>query len=177
MEIVVPEEFQHLYQVNRDRPVLKIPDDRLRAKTVEIERINKKVDLLVNDMMRILRRANGVGLAAPQLGIAQQVIVIAPDEMKPTAMINPILIKSEGEQTGVEGCLSIPALYGDVTRAEYVEVEAFDRKGRRMVWELEGLPARVVQHEIDHLHGILFIDKVIKETLHWQDPDTAAAAE
>ncbi|RYG36099.1 peptide deformylase [bacterium] len=166
-----------LYQVTRDRPVLKIPDPKLRLKAEEIDRINKKTELLINDMMRILRRANGVGLAAPQLGISQQVIVVAPDEMKPTAMINPIIIKSEGEQTGIEGCLSIPALYGDVTRASYVEVEAFDRKGRRMVWELEGLPARVVQHEIDHLHGVLFIDKVIKETLHWQDPDSTDAAE
>ncbi|RYG44499.1 peptide deformylase [bacterium] len=154
-----------------------MPDPKLRLKAEAVDRVNRKTDLLINDMMKILRRANGVGLAAPQLGIAQQVIVVAPDEMKPTAMINPVILKAEGEQIGIEGCLSIPALYGDVKRAEYVEVEAYDRKGRRMVWELEGLPARVVQHEIDHLHGILFIDIVIKETLHWQDPDSAAAAE
>jgi peptide deformylase len=105
------------------------------------------------------------------VGLSQRLIVIAPPDYKPTALINPKIIKAEGEQIGQEGCLSIPGLYGDVKRFEYVEVEAMDRKGRELIFELDGLAARVVQHEIDHLDGVLFIDKVDLATLHWVDPE------
>ncbi len=170
MEIVVPEEFKHLFVQSKDRPVVKIPDPVLRKIAVDAK-INKKTDFLINEMMRAMRKASGVGLAAPQLGISTRVIVIAPMDYKPTALINPRIIRAEGEQIGLEGCLSIPGLYGDVKRADYVEVEAMDRKGREMIFELEGMSARVAQHEIDHLDGILFIDKVDAATLHWTDPD------
>lgn len=170
MEIVVPDEFKHLYVESKERPVVKIPNPVLRKIAQEIK-ITKKTDFLINEMMRAMRKASGIGLAAPQLGISQRVIVIAPLDYKPTALINPRIVKAEGEQIGQEGCLSIPGLYGDVKRADYVEVEAMDRKGRELTFELEGLPARVVQHEIDHLDGILFIDKVDVATLHWTDPE------
>lgn len=170
MEIVVPDEYKHLYVRNDERPIVKIPDPVLRKIAVEAK-LNKKTDFLINEMMRAMRKANGIGLAAPQMGIGQRVIVIAPLDFKPTALINPKIIKAEGEQIGQEGCLSIPGLYGDVKRAMYVEVEAMDRKGRELVFELEGMPARVVQHEIDHLDGVLFIDKVDPATLHWADPE------
>lgn len=175
MQIVVPDEFKALYVTDAAHPIVKIPAPVLRQKAVEVAKLSKKTILLIDDMLRIMRRANGVGLAAPQLGILQRVIVVAPENMKPTAMINPRIVKSEGEQIGQEGCLSIPGLYGDVKRAQYVEVEATDRKGRELTFELEGMPARVVQHEIDHLEGILFIDTVIPETLHWMDPDAGDA--
>ena len=142
----------------------------LRKVADEIK-ISKKTDFTINEMMRIMRKAHGIGLAAPQVGLSQRLIVIAPPEYKPTALINPKIIKAEGEQIGQEGCLSIPGLYGDVKRFEYVEVEAIDRKGRELIFELDGLAARVVQHEIDHLDGILFIDKVDLATLHWVDPE------
>lgn len=171
MQIVVPDEYRHLYVQNRERPVVKIPAEVLRQVAPEVTKISKKTLMLIDDMMRIMRKANGVGLAAPQVGILQRVIVISPDGMKPAALINPRIVKSEGEQVGQEGCLSIPGLYGDVKRAAYVEVEATDRRGRELVYELEGMPARIVQHEIDHLDGILFIDKVIQETLHWMHPE------
>lgn len=171
MQIVVPDEFKHLYATDSDHPIVKIPAPVLRQSAQEVAKLSKKTILLIDDMMRIMRRANGVGLAAPQLGILQRIIVIAPDSMRPTAMINPRIVKAEGEQIGQEGCLSIPGLYGDVKRAQYVEVEAVDRKGRELTFELEGMPARVAQHEIDHLNGILFIDTVIPETLHWMDPN------
>jgi peptide deformylase len=171
MEIVVPAEYQHLYVRNHERPVVKIPDPVLRGKAVDVSKITKKTQTLIDDMMRIMRQANGIGLAAPQIGVLQKVIVVAPDGKRGTALLNPKIIKMEGEQIGQEGCLSIPGLYGDVKRAMYVEVEGYDRKGRQVTWELEGLPARVVQHEVDHLEGILFTDKVILETLHWMDPD------
>jgi len=171
MHVVVPEEFQHLFVQNDERPVVKIPADVLRQVAAPVEKITKRTNFLIDDMVRIMKKANGIGLAAPQVGISSRVIVIAPDDMKPTALINPRIVKAEGEQLGEEGCLSIPGLYGDVKRYDYVEVEALDRKGRELVYELEGLPARVVQHEIDHLEGVLFIDKVIPETLHWMDPE------
>lgn len=171
MQIVVPEPYKHLYVVDQDRPILKIPDPRLRQPAAEIQKITKKTHLLCDDMIRIMKRANGIGLAAPQVGILQRIVVIAPDNMRPTALINPKIIKAEGEQVGQEGCLSIPGLYGDVQRAAYVEVEALDRKGRSLIYELEGMPARVAQHELDHLDGVLFIDKVITETLHWMNPE------
>jgi peptide deformylase len=171
MQIVVPDQFKHLYVTDDERPIVKIPDPRLRQAAAEIQKLTRKHQLLVDDMVRIMKRANGIGLAAPQLGILQRVIVMAPDNMRPTALINPRIIKAEGEQIGQEGCLSIPGLYGDVARAAYVEVEALDRKGRELIYELEGMPARVAQHEIDHLDGVLFIDKVIQETLHWMNPE------
>lgn len=171
MEIVVPPEYQHLYVRNAERPVVKIPDPVLRQVAAEVTKVTPKTNLIVDDLMRCMRKANGVGLAAPQLGVASRIIVVAPLDFRPIALINPVITKMEGEQIGQEGCLSIPGLYGDVPRAQYIEVEALDRKGREIVLELEGMPARVVQHEVDHLDGVLFIDKVDVATLHWQDPD------
>lgn len=171
MEIVVPEAYRHLYVRDPKRPIVKIPDPVLRVKAAEVTKLTKKTGFLIDDMMRAMKEANGIGLAAPQLGIAQRIIVIAPEGFRPTALINPRIIKSDGEFTGEEGCLSIPGLYGDVTRPAFVEVEALDRKGRELVFELEGMPAKVVQHEIDHLDGVLFIDKVDAATLHWHDPN------
>ncbi len=171
MEIVVPEAFQHLYVRDAKRPIVKVPDAVLRGKAVDVEKLTKKTGYLIDDMMRAMRESNGIGLAAPQLGFLQRIIVIAPEGFRPTALINPKIVKSEGSFTGEEGCLSIPGLYGDVTRPAAVQVEAMDRKGRELVFDLEGMPAKVVQHEIDHLDGVLFIDKVDQSTLHWHDPN------
>jgi peptide deformylase len=178
MQIVVPEDFKYLYVRDETRPVFKIPDAVLRKKAAEIPKVTKKTQLLIDDMLRTMRKANGIGLAAPQLGILQRLIVIAPEGMKPTALINPRVVKSEGSAIGEEGCLSIPGLYGDVTRPASVEVEAMDRKGHKVAYSFKGMKARVVQHEIDHLDGILFIDKVDPVTLHWMNPEkTAVEAE
>jgi peptide deformylase len=175
MEILVPDDFKDLYVQNERRPIVKYPASVLRELARDVDKVTKKTQLLIDNMMRLMKQANGVGLAAPQIGILQRVIVIAPEEMKPTAVINPKVVKSSGEQIGQEGCLSIPGLYGDVKRAKYVEVAAFDRKGRAITLELENLSARVMLHEIDHLDGILFIDKVDPATLHWMNPDEGQA--
>ena len=171
MQIVIPDEWRHLYASSHTPTILKIPDPKLRQKSVPITRVTRRVDLLAADMIRIMTRANGVGLAAPQLGFHQRVVVIAPEDLRPTALINPVIVSSEGEQIGQEGCLSIPGLYGDVTRAEKVEIHALDRRGRELIFELEGMPARVALHEIDHLDGILFTDRADPATLHWHDPE------
>lgn len=170
MQIVVPDEYRYLYETSPDRPILKVPDPALRKKCQPVDRVTKKSALLIDDLLRIMSRANGVGLAAPQVGILQRVIVVAPTGYKPMGLINPVILKAKGSVVGEEGCLSIPGLYGDVERAEFIEVEALDRKGNEIVLELEGMPARVVQHEIDHLDGVLFIDKVDVATLHWMNP-------
>lgn len=171
MLVVVPDEFKYLYVQNDERPVVKIPAEVLRAVAAPVPKITKKTQFLIDDMVRIMRKASGIGLAAPQVGVSSRLVVIAPDDMKPLALINPRVIREEGEQIGQEGCLSIPGLYGDVVRAAYIEVEAIDRRGNLITLELEGLPARVVLHEVDHLDGVLFTDKVDPKTLNWRDPD------
>lgn len=171
MEIVVPDEFKYLYETSAKRPVLKVPHPVLRQLAAPVGKVSRKTQELIDQMLKIMKGANGVGLAAPQVGVLQRIIVIAPMDMKPTALINPKVVKAEGEQVGVEGCLSIPGLYGDVKRAAFIEVDAEDRKGRHLTFELEGMHARVVQHEIDHLDGVLFTDKVDLATLHWAHPD------
>ena len=173
MDVVVPKEFQSLFVVDEAHPVIKIPDPVLRAKANEVVKLTKKTQLLIESMKRIMRSANGIGLAAPQIGVLQRVIVIAPEGERPTALINPVVVKAEGEQIGEEGCLSIPGLYGDVLRPEYIEVDALDARGREVTFELEGMSARVAMHEIDHLDGILFIDKVDVTTLHWIQPSVS----
>ncbi|MCB0825274.1 MAG: peptide deformylase [Armatimonadetes bacterium] len=170
MDIVVPEEFKHFYATDKDNPIVKIPADVLRHEAKEITKITKRHKILAENMVRAMREAWGVGLAAPQIGISERLIVIQPDR-KPIVMVNPKIIAQEGSEIGEEGCLSIPALYGDVERAAKVTVEAFDIKGRGYTYELEGYGARIAQHEIDHLDGILFIDKADPSTFHWQDPN------
>lgn len=176
VEIVVPEAYRYLYVQNSERPVVKIPDPVLRRKAAEVVKVSRRTQLLIDDLLRIMRKAHGVGLAATQIGILQRVIVVAPEGRRPTALINPRVLRAEGEYVGQEGCLSIPGLYGDVTRPNYVEVEALDRKGHMMKYKLEGMESKIVQHEIDHLDGILFIDKVDESTLHWSHPDHESAA-
>lgn len=172
MQVDVPAEYQHLYVTNEERPVVKVPSPVLRQRATEVDKVGPKVHKLISEMERIMRQANGIGIAAPQIGVGKRVILIAPDGMRPMALVNPEIVKVEGPSIpGQEGCLSIPGLYGDVSRQLQVVVHALDRKGRAIEMELEGLPARVVQHEIDHLDGVLFIDKVDPATLHWQDPD------
>jgi peptide deformylase len=170
MEVLVPDEFQYLYVQNEERPVVKIPAPVLRQVAAEVTKVARKTEFLIDDLIRIMKLANGIGLAAPQVGISTRVIVMAPEGMRPMGLINPKIVKSEGSYTGQEGCLSIPGLYGDVTRPEFVKVEALDRKGKHRVFEMEGMSAKVIQHEIDHLDGVLFIDKVDLKTLHWSHP-------
>lgn len=171
MEIVVPDEYKYLYVTDKAHPIVKVPHPVLREKARQVEKVGPKVLKLIDAMQRALRDANGVGLAAPQMGCTERIILVAPQGSKPVVMINPVITASEGEEVGEEGCLSIPGLYGDVVRAVRVEVEAYDKKGRPFAYELQGMAARIVQHEVDHLEGVLFLDKVDPDTLHWMHPD------
>lgn len=141
------------------RLIVKQPDEVLRKKAKEVTKITPNVQKLMADMAETMYDAQGVGLAAPQVGILKRVIVIdVGDEHGLIAMINPEIVEREGEQFGAEGCLSIPGLNGDVRRAQTVTVRGLDREGQSLSVTGSGLLARALQHEIDHLDGILFTD-------------------
>jgi peptide deformylase len=170
MEIVVPAGYRHLFEVSPQRPIVKIPAPVLREKAKPVAKVTPRHRILAENMVRIMRDSHGIGLAGPQIGIQERIIVISPDH-RPQVIINPEILESSGTQIGEEGCLSIPGLYGDVERAENVVVKGLNRKGDTVTYTLDGLAARVIQHEIDHLDGILFSDKADPATLHWRMPD------
>lgn len=171
IEVAVPKELEFLYETNELRPIVKVPAPVLRETAKSVAKITKRHQDLIDRMVKQMQAARGIGLAAPQVGVSERIIVIAPIGTRPLALINPRITKAEGSMVGQEGCLSIPGLYGDVERHARIEVEALDRRGRKVRLELEEMPSRVVQHEVDHLDGILFIDKVDESTLHWMNPE------
>lgn len=134
-------------------------DEILRKKCKSVGEINDRILTLLDDMAETMYAANGVGLAAPQVGVLRRVVVIDVGEGL-IELINPVIIEQSGAQCGNEGCLSVPGKQGQVTRPERVRVEATDRDGDRFVMEGEGLLARAFCHEIDHLDGILYTDLV-----------------
>jgi len=176
MEIVIPSEFEPLWRMSDEQPVVKYPADVLRLVAAPVGRVNKRIRQLIEQMVDATRKAHGIGLAAPQVGISERVIVVSIDGRKLIPLVNPLILRAEGEQIGEEGCLSLPGLYGEVLRNAAIEVEALDAEGRPVNLFLEGLSARVVQHEVDHLDGVLFVDKVDLGTLHWAWPAGAVAS-
>jgi peptide deformylase len=129
----------------------------LRRRSEEIGAPDDEVRRLVADMFETMDAARGVGLAANQVGVARRVAVVDADGDR-FVMIDPVILESEGKATAEEGCLSIPEIYGDVARPERVVLEATDLEGNRYRRDAAGLKARAIQHEIDHLDGILFLD-------------------
>ena len=143
------------------RTIRKDGDEVLRKTCKEVDVINDKTRQLINDMADTLYKADGVGLAAPQVGILKRIVVInAGDGL--LELINPVIISQSGEQSYIEGCLSIPGVYGELLRPAKVVVEAFNPNGDKINVEGEGLLAVVLCHELDHLDGILFKDKAIR---------------
>nr|WP_236838716.1 peptide deformylase [Caldalkalibacillus salinus] len=141
--------------------IVKHPDPILREKTIEVKNINKNIIKLLDDMAETMYDADGVGLAAPQVGIPKRVTVIdVGDDNGLIELINPVIVSKSGEQLGPEGCLSFPGLLGDVRRAQKCKVRALNRHGETFEIEGEDLLARALQHEIDHLNGVLFTDHV-----------------
>lgn len=143
--------------------ILKIKeygDSILREKSLPLKEITPDILNLIKDMAETMYADSGAGLAAPQVGVSRRIIVIDGEEDGLIALINPIIVKSEGEAVEEEGCLSIPGIYSDVKRSSKVAVKALNENGDPIEITKEGLPARALQHEIDHLDGILFIDRV-----------------
>ena len=142
------------------RNIREIGDDILRKKSREVTEMTPKIQELIYDMYDTLYESMGVGLAAPQVGILKRIVVIDVEGGEPYTLINPKILETRDTQTGSEGCLSVPGKAGDVTRPNYVKVEALDEDMQPFVLEAEELLARAVCHELDHLEGILYVDRV-----------------
>lgn len=142
------------------RNIREIGEEVLTKKSKEVTEMTPRIKELIEDMLETMYEANGVGLAAPQVGVLKRVVVIDTTGEDPHILINPRIVESSGEQTGQEGCLSVPGKSGQVTRPSYVKVAALDVNMKE--YELEGteLLARAICHELDHLEGLLYVEKV-----------------
>lgn len=154
------------------RKIREAGDEILKKKSREVEIIDEKLQVLIDDMIDTMHEYNGVGLAAVQVGILKRLLVIdLYDETGPIAMINPVILKEKGEQECEEGCLSFPNQFAKIIRPAEVVVEYTDREGKRIKLKAKELLAQAISHEVDHLNGEVFIDKIIPGTLEYVTPD------
>lgn len=137
-------------------------DPILRKKSKKVEEINDRIRQLLDDMVETMNYANGVGIAAPQVGILRRLVIVYDAELGPMKIINPEIVEFEGEEVDIEGCLSVPSRQGTVKRPERIVVKYMDVNGEEETIEASGYLARVFCHEIDHLDGILYTDKAIE---------------
>ena len=146
------------------RNIRELGDDVLRKYCKPVKEVNRRTRILIEDMFDTMYEANGVGLAAPQVGILKQIFVVDVGDEEgnkvPYVFINPEILEREGVQVDFEGCLSVPGKSGKVARAEKVKVKAFDKDMNEFELEAEGFLARAIQHEYDHLNGVVYVDKV-----------------
>ncbi len=163
------------------REIINAGNPVLRTVSQEVTRITPEIHILINDMIDTLKTSpvKGVGLAAPQVGVNLRVIIVLLKDTKSEeiiSLINPQIVSSRGEEEDYEGCLCLPRLYGKVKRYREIKLKALNEKGESLVMDLKGLPARVVQHEIDHLDGILFVDRMEDPTqlFHEDHPELFA---
>lgn len=179
--IDVPPELMEAW--DRHPEILKYGNPLLRQQAKPVTRINSETGRLIQRMTTTMRDANGLGLAAPQVGVSMRILIYDVNEGDGLrVLINPKILSMSGEQTEPkEGCLSIPGLQGVVKRANEIRVRGYDERNRPVARRVKGLEARVIQHEIDHLDGILFIDRAEPDTLMWStdedDEDESAPAE
>ncbi|WP_277301545.1 peptide deformylase [Veillonella montpellierensis] len=138
--------------------VLKAGNPVLKQVAEPVSFVNKKIRSLLVDMAETMYKTDGCGLAAPQIGVSSRIIVL-DDGNGLLELINPVIVHKEGTQIGLEGCLSVPGYYGDVVRFNKVIVHAINKHNKKVIIRAEGFLARILQHEIDHLDGILFIEK------------------
>lgn len=149
------------------RNIRKMGDPILRKTSRDIPEVTDRIKLLLDDMADTMYDSDGIGLAAVQVGILKRAIVIDPrDEDGLMKMVNPVITEKDGEQIGVEGCLSVPDFNGTVKRPEHIKVEYLDENGDKHEIEATGLKAVVICHEVDHLNGVLFVDKYEEEVVY-----------
>jgi len=147
-------------------------EEILRKKSREVEVVDDKIREILDDMVETLHSYNGVGLAGPQIGILKRLVVIdLYDDKGPIKLINPRIVKQKGEQEVEEGCLSFPNQFAKIIRPQEVIIEALNENGKKIKLKGEGLLAQAISHELDHLDGILFVDKIIPGTLQYVSPD------
>lgn len=145
------------------KEVVTYPAEILNGKCKEVEVIDESILSILDDLYDTMVEYDGVGIAAPQINVPLQIAIVEIGENRDILeMINPIVLQTEGSEVDIEGCLSFPGLYGDVKRPTYVKIEACDRNGQVYQLEATGFDARAILHEIDHLHGILFNEKILK---------------
>jgi len=145
------------------RPIITAPDPRLQAVSIDVEKVDAEIRKLIDDMAESMYEADGIGLAAVQIGVAKRVIVIDLDQKEgkknPRAFINPKITWASDEMAVFEeGCLSVPEIWDDVERPARIKAEYLDRDGKKQLLEADGMLATCLQHEMDHLNGVLFID-------------------
>ena len=146
-------------------------DEILKKKSREVEVIDDKIQTLIDDMIETMYKYNGVGLSAVQVGVLKRVVEIdIDDDTGVKILINPKITKTKGEHEVEEGCLSFPNQYAKLIRPKEVTVEALDRSGKKIVIKAKDLLAQAVAHELDHLDGVVFIDKMIPGTLEYVEP-------
>jgi peptide deformylase len=152
--------------------VLTVPEPVLRQKSKRVRSIDGSVRKLAGDMLETMHAASGVGLAAPQVGVPLRVIVIGMPEEEDFVLINPEIVRRSGERLVTEGCLSIPGYFGEIKRAQRVTVKGKDLSGKEVRIKAEELLAQALEHEIDHINGVLYIDHLeSNEKLHRIEPE------
>jgi peptide deformylase len=141
-------------------PIIEFPDPRLRTVAKPVAAVDGRIRSLIADMFQTMYDAPGIGLAATQVDVHERLLVldVSEDRSAPMVFINPVITASEGSQVYQEGCLSVPGIFADVTRADRITVEALDREGKAFTLEADGLLAVCIQHEMDHLAGKVFVD-------------------
>ena len=162
------------------RQIRTIGDPILNKKCKEVTEVSERTKQLIDDMFETMYDANGVGLAAPQIGVLKRIVVIETDEENSYILINPVILEMDGEQVGYEGCLSVPGKTGIVKRPNHVKVKAFDENMQEFELEGEGLLARAICHECEHLEGELYVDKVsgeLKDVSELEDEEEYIEAE
>ena len=160
------------------RAVRRLSEDSvLRQKAKRVTTVDSSIQRLIDDMIETMRQTSGVGLAAPQVGVSLRVVVLQMPGEEPMAIVNPQIVKRSGEREVTEGCLSVPGYYGEIKRSVSVTVKGRDRQGKAIRIRATGLMAQALEHELDHLNGILYIDHVEnRDKLHKIEPDTGAEA-
>lgn len=171
-------------------PIVTQEDDVLRAETEPITQFDDSFQALVDDMIETMRDANGVGLAAPQIGRSLKLAVVEtlprvdddgediPDSRELFVLVNPKVVwESRKQVDGIEGCLSIPGYLGEVTRSHAIRVQMQDRNGKRRRFSLRGWDARIFLHEIDHINGVMYTDKLTEPENYWSEEEYRALVE
>lgn len=155
------------------RTIREEGDEILKKVSRPVEEVDDKIRILIQDMIETMHKFNGVGLAAVQVGVLKRILVIHTDYEKeePIIIINPEIIKQKGAQTVEEGCLSFPNKFAKVVRPEEITVEGLDENGKKIKVSGKGLLAQALSHEIDHLNGEVFIDKILPGTLEYATPE------
>ena len=158
------------------RKLRHLPDAVLKGKARKVSVIDESIHRLIDDMIETMQQEKGIGLAAPQIGVPLRVVVLQISEEETLAIINPEIVKRSGEKEVVEGCLSVPGYSGEIKRSIAVTVKGLDRQGKKVKIKADGLMAQALEHELDHLNGILYIDRIEDESkFHKVEPQEAGS--